>query len=409
MKSQVEKVLSMPLSDKQYSMLQEDWNAFVSEPTKYSNYASMVIDYLNKKPKGKIEVLQEVLRASLNAEQISYLKEYWKAFYNNPKDYENDRIIGFIVEDMGLTQFEEKEICKMEFDWKKFIELNPDLVAKVSEDKTLAYNKNGVYVRIIDKTFTFASYHITPYRTSGVNVNYAIWEDDNSTLIVAVPSDVSFDKDSIFTEMEFIGYTAADGAMFNPSEIEFFSYAYVPFINGPQGSKIPVMWRTVTGNTSFGGLTLDSISEAMATGKPLNDMMKSLAEYIATKYPSVDLKEQKDQRFISLAFQVANNTFAYFTYNRNHVAYNGNIDGELKTLAILCAVADYHWQNVVNETLIEYLDKDYHNNLIVSTQSARVVKETESEPSPVIKEEKELEIETNPLIRAAKLAGGGVK
>lgn len=55
MKKHVERVLGIPLSDQQYDMLLKDWNAFATEPYIYSSYASMVMNYLNNQPKGKVE------------------------------------------------------------------------------------------------------------------------------------------------------------------------------------------------------------------------------------------------------------------------------------------------------------------------------------------------------------------
>lgn len=416
MKSHVERVLGIPLSEQQYVMLKEDWNAFTEEPYKYSVYASMVVDYLNNKPKGKIELLQEVLRASLTDEQVSYLKEYWKAFYNNPEDFIEDRLIDFIVEDMGLVQFEEKEIKKMEFNWKQFVELNPGIIAKISDDKTLGYNKDGIFARLLNRVFVVRT---TNARNMEVPRVYGIWSDDVQTFIMAIPKESKVVAEDIFIDFKFLGYFAPGEGM-TWSEVEFMSFAYVPFTDGPQGSVIPVLWRTLEGYDNT-GIDIASISATIGNSGVLSESMKGFSEFIADRFPTVDLKEQKDKRYVGLAMRMATGATMGIVYNRNHVAYNGNMAGEIKTLPITCAVAATRWDEVHTETLSQYLNDDYHNSLIVNAgqrgvyvgeitpEGAKAIRQASNVVIQGMNSQKVLETETNPLLRAAKMASGTVE
>lgn len=409
MKNHVERVLGIPLSDQQYQMLKEDWNAFTEEPYKYSVYAPMVIGYLNDKPKGKIEILQEVLRATLSDDNVDYLKEYWRAFYNNPEDFRDDRIIDLIVDDMGLTQFAEKENEDMAFNWKSFMELNVGLVTKTTTDNTMAYNNNGTYVRHIDKVFNVKGNGV---KASGVPYNYGVWCDDiEGTLIVAIPDGIDVNAENIIP--------ANDGSMYNfvgyivPSEnisakqVELLSYAYVPFTDGPNESKIPVMWRTV--GSDGVGIAVDTLMEHFKGTSEFKDCMKSFAEFLCDRFPSVDLKEDKSQRYVKVTLKFAEGSIATFVYNRNHIAYNGNMNGEDKTLGVLTAFAATVWNEKKTETITQWLVGDKHNMLILSGRDDVQVAGNTEEPEVAIKTEPSKEIETNPLIRAAKMASGSVE
>lgn len=408
MKNHVERVLGIPLSDQQYQMLREDWNAFTEEPYKYSVYAPMVIGYLNDKPKGKIEILQEVLRATLSDNNVSYLKEYWRAFYNNPEDFRDDRIIDLIVDDMGLTQFEEKENESMGFNWKSFMERNILLVNKITADNTMGYRNDGIYIRYIDKVFKVKGSYT---KVNGVPYNYGVWSNYiTGTVIIAMPDTktvmpetVVIDEDDTY---DFVGYIVPNENN-TAEEIELLSYAYVPFTDGPNDSKIPVMWRVDGSNGA--GIAVDALMEYFRGSGEFNNCMKSFADFLNDRFPSVDLKESKDQRYTEITLKLSEDATATFVYNRNHIAYNGNMCGEDKTLGVLAAFAATVWQGKRVETVTQWLRGDKHNMLILSGNADVSVTANVEEPEVTTKQEPSKEIETNPLLRAAKMASGSVE
>lgn len=294
----------------------------------------------------------------------------------------------------------------MVYSLKNLTETNPGLFSKISNDKTLAYSNNGVYARLLNNiAFVLNTSKTKDYKAERV---YAVFEDGETTLIVAIPKSSNLSADDIITDLKFVGYFSAKNAM-RWNEVNFLSFAYVPFTSGPQNSVIPVMWRTLD-KYDVTGIDISSIDKVISNLGVMNDSARGLASYIEERFPSVDLKEQKNERYIGLPMRMADGSVLSIMYNRNHIAYNGNISGEVKTLPIICAVAACRWSEINVETLSQYLNDDYHNNLIIS-------KDTVSTSEPAVKQEpdtskkssKELETETNPLLRAAKIAGGNVK
>lgn len=119
----------------------------------------------------------------------------------------------------------------------------------------------------------------------------------------------------------------------------FWSYVYVPFNDGPNGSRIPIMWRVPDGSIC----DVISISEDTAQNGMSIEFVHEIKNAIAAKFPSVDLPAEEDKRYVTTEL---NGIFGELTvaYNRNNIGYNGKSNDVVSTAAILfnrMAVGDY--------------------------------------------------------------------
>lgn len=114
-----------------------------------------------------------------------------------------------------------------------------------------------------------------------------------------------------------------------------YSFLYVPFNDGPNGSKIPVSWyRAEVGSlvNSFDRLSCMDMCVPKWSKKEISNFYLGLKE----KYPSVDLENVPSSRYATVT-SVEDDII----YNRNHIAYNGTISNAHAVMSMVLRAFTY--------------------------------------------------------------------
>lgn len=437
MKKDVERVLCMPLSDRQYEMLLKDWNAFTNEPDKYSNYSDMVEEYLRNQPKDKLEILQETLNVNLTDENLDYIKEYWKAFYNDPAMFMDDVVCDMVLQDLGLTPYEKKEKKKTKTEERKMdMEISllgvPGLEVKhYTPCDTLAWGKLGgcpVYVRKVDRAAIIPYYDGRPESISELT---SLVKEDGYVAIV-FQSEVDYViyvmySDGIGTignvsinsicpsSYQYAGIVKLGDGVEEQSEdrMKFTKMVYVPFNNGSNGSLIPIMWAiTGTGDGLNGCVTItaEEYESIISDGVVSIDSANSIFTRIKTALPAIELESSPKGARYSCVKVEHDGIVSMYAYNRNHVAYNGNTDSLRAIMSVLLERLCGVFPNIVRCNLGRYINNaiDRDDLVIAFAGSDAPTDEVAGNISVgntnagVKKEEESRNFSDNPLIRAAQ-------
>lgn len=437
MKKDVERVLCMPLSDRQYEMLLKDWNAFTEEPDKYSNYSSMVEEYLSTQPKNKLELLQEILNVNLTDANLDYIKEYWKAFYNDPAMFKDDVVCDMVLQDLGLTPYEKKEKKKVKMEERKMdMEISllgvPGLEIKhYTPCDTLAWGKLGgcpVYVRKVNRINLMPYYDGRPDTISELNSlvkedGYVaiVFQSETDYIIYVIYSDGlgtigNVSINSICpASYQYAGVVKLGDGVEDHDEIrmQFTKMVYVPFNNGSNGSLIPIMWAITGTGDGLNGcttITAEEYESLISDGAVSIDNANSIFTRIKTALPAIELEGSPKGARYSCVKVENKDSVSLYAYNRNHVAYNGNTDSLKAIMSILLDRLYGVFENIVRCNLGRYINNDIsQDDLIIAFAGFNVPEEmpnvstnTGNTNAGVKKDEESRNFSDNPLIRAAQ-------
>lgn len=437
MKTDVERVLCMPLSDRQYEMLLKNWNAFTEEPDKYSNYSSMVEDYLSNQPKNKLEILQETLNVNLTDENLDYIKEYWKAFYNDPAMFKDDVVCDMVLQDLGLTPYEKKEKKKVKMEERKMdMEISllgvPGLeIKRYTPCDTLAWGElEGcqLYVRKINRTYLMPYYDGRPdtmdeLKSLVTEAGYIaiVFQSATDYIIYVVYSGElgAIDNISINSicpaSYEYAGIVKLGDGVEDHDEIrmQFTKMVYVPFNHGPLGSLIPIMWAITGTSEGLNGcatITAEEYESLISDGAVSIDTANSIFTRIKTALPAIELEGSPKEARYSCVKVEDKDGISLYAYNRNHVAYNGNTDSLKAVMSILLDRLYGVFTSITRCNLGRYINNaiDRDDLVIAFAGSDAPTDEVAGNTSvgntnaDVKKEEESMKFSDNPLIRAAQ-------
>ena len=439
MKTDVERVLCMPLSDRQYEMLLKDWNAFTEEPDKYSNYSSMVEEYLNNQPKDKLELLQEILNVNLTDANLDYIKEYWKAFYNDPAMFKDDVVCDMVLQDLGLTPYEKKEKKKVKMEERKMdMEISllgvPGLEIKhYTPCDTLAWGKLGgcpVYVRKVDRMYLMPYYDGRPDTIGELKslikeAGYVaiVFQSATDYIIYVIYSDVigTIGNVSINSvcpaSYQYAGVVKLGDGIEDHDEIrmQFTKMVYVPFNNGSNGSLIPIMWAITGTSEGLNGcatITAEEYESLISDGAVSIDNANSIFTRIKTALPAIELEGSPKEARYSCVKVEDKDGISLYAYNRNHVAYNGNTDSLKAIMSILLDRLYGVFTDIVKCNLGRYINNAIdRDDLVIAFAGSDVPTEKPADSTStgntnagINKDEEKRKFSDNPLIRAAQRA-----
>lgn len=161
--------------------------------------------------------------------------------------------------------------------------------------------------------------------------------------IVEKTGDVGFSCKMIHT-FESLKYVRDKSSL-----LDLYWKVYVPFVDGSNGSKLPVMWYApvagpVTGTLITGANQTKVLSQ-------LEDTAHFLIGKLKESLPSIDLKESEEGRYKYFTFVDTN-----YMYNRNHLGFNGKIFDIMAIAPIVLRVIYNRLEDIESESIISYLN-----------------------------------------------------
>lgn len=185
---------------------------------------------------------------------------------------------------------------------------SPDLFKKSAVRITKEDDISGVIDSVYDTYFVF---------------------NDDYTYQLSVRDDVHEIKDIVEDVKELFGFMGEDikvakctDAVKN-EEFDDICKCLVTIVPGPSNTFIPVVWYG-SGEILFTDNNLSEVS--------LGRVFSNLED----KYPSVDLDNEYDKRFVEIDIYNAK-----FVFNRNHNAYNGKVPNANLLMNVLAGIANH--------------------------------------------------------------------
>ena len=155
-------------------------------------------------------------------------------------------------------------------------------------------------------------------------------------------------------------------------ELDMYWRLYVPFVDGPNNSKIPVMWfvpqQADKVPFSLGNYVNNIIDDCI---KASHDIMGNLREVLEP----VNLPEEKEKRYALLKHD--NTTFVY---NRNHIGYNGNISDAMCIMPLILKAMTTNFNSIREESVILALNGNPGYEPKIITTDTQTVEEVKEEP-----------------------------
>ena len=281
------------------------------------------------------ERLENVLHCFLTEDNVAYIGEYYRTFYESPESYINDYLVDIIIDDMQLKKIE-PWVNDMDA-WQAIEEFTPVDIKHISDDQSLAWghiNHVPVYMRRIEGDL------VNQFVDMNANFSHDLLQSvadngaDNCTVTRIVKSQNNqliaycFDKDSVHkvsdveqwapTGWTHIGDFEIAGSSDNSGFGDATMLLYTPFYEMSNGSLLPIMWiNTLGGTTEEGSFVLDEFTNI---NRYDNEVCKSIYAKLREILPPVDLEDESESRYKKIR------AYPYtLVYNRNHIAHNGNV------------------------------------------------------------------------------------
>lgn len=269
--------------------------------------------------------ITEVLRVPVTAAQAEVIKQNYPNFYESPESFIGDDFLPVIMDDIEVSRASSLKdlmntVAGMSIEHSD--PLHTLLWGSYKDTFLYAVPVNGQAVEELRKFDTEMG-----MGNAGKDelVAEVMFSNDNEAALVVVRSCEAIHAvgELPFTISEAMpGYVKGfSRRLFHGALPDALATYYVPFIPSGNG-KLPVMWV----DHATGHITGDDFGNELAGEHQdikvgvYEEHFKDMYDAIKVKYPSVDLNADSKNRYTMFSHGQYN-----FIYNRNHLAYNGNL------------------------------------------------------------------------------------
>lgn len=358
--------------------------------------------------KDKIGDLESVLHVHLNNDNVDYIKTYYRAFYDDPYEYDGDRLCDMILKDLNKTEDPDMMPKKQDSEIMNTIVKYDNLKSAVSVGADTAslywgwvegefiYWKDIDYSAISDVEFSSelslrdiyekcndSDYIALLYGNKGSRYFIKVLKATSCKVLQYLDANDLNDSNDGY---EYRGWhklwkICNENNELLRNEARFTYMSWVSFNNGPNGSKLPILWMNTHSTIPY---PPESIMKCLRINLEYYDIRnngdcnaiifcKSIYQALSKKFKSVDLPESEDWRYVS-NFAIGSRYTFPFVYNRNHIAYNGDI-GEVAKMPqlILYALWDFEEATYEIHNLYEYIQG------LCKIEDIRIINKTKQE------------------------------
>lgn len=274
--------------------------------------------------------IEHVLGTKIHDEQVQYIQTYYSSFYENPEEFVGDNLLTMIREDLNIS--EPKNILE----YVKALSGTSNL--HMDSYETLAwgrYHDQDFYALMVKDVADLEWIHncetdmfIDKNSSDDTLIcTTAIAEDGKSAVVfVQTRAAIAAIGELPFTVCQVPGYHKGNIFRLFSGDIISAQF-YVPFIPANTGRN-PILWKDHTGSAPSSNTTLGELWESETDPSVVvdSDTIKIVYGKMKQIIGKADLEIGED-RYEALGFCGCN-----MIYNRNHLAYNGN-------LSAACAMA----------------------------------------------------------------------
>lgn len=309
--------------------------------------------------------LEDALHAYLSDDNVEYIQEYYRTFYENPEGYVNDGLTDIILDDLNLERIDP---WRTEITLLKQFESSTALVTKhLSPEESLAwghFNHVPVYVRMVNENLSVDFIDMgTDFSYDLLNNVAGLADSDESIVVRLMRSDKGQVVAYCFKRADVARLSEIDkwapdgwlhmgdfviGDMSNGTPMaNALMRLYVPFYEMANGSLLPIMWiDTMLSNESL--VASSALELATIHNSYDNELCKDIYMQFKESFGPVDLETMSDKRYSRVW---ANQQV--IVYNRNHTAYNGNISSARAVSPFLVAMIEKFTDGELNTNLYD--------------------------------------------------------
>lgn len=286
--------------------------------------------------------IENALHTYVTDEDVAYIEEWWKAFYNEPDNFTDDVVIDMILKDIGKQPISNWNITNEVNEiggnktMKAILELysnKPQVLLTKEIESRLAwgrYDETEIYIRQtpeVEKTLTpfmQVPQTITGYQGRQLFIT-AESTESRITIVMNECNNDSIEVSSIIPD----GYMAIYYGTFDMSTISLYVETFVAFNRTGAKGRTPILWAgsdlptskaMPNGTEWYRDIILNAKDFSLDQFAPLFKELKSTFQPISEENGNAD-----EDRYVTLKLTAENETVS-IGYNRNHVAYNGNTD-----------------------------------------------------------------------------------
>lgn len=289
----------------------------------------------------EVAKLEKVLGVRLQSENVEFIQQNYDAFYKDPLSFIGDKLVDMILEDLDL---------KVPTGLEDIISMVPGMDVKHTDTYgTLAWGNykgspmyalliTGSAVRTLKETLRTDMFMRDLPGSTLVATIAASHDEERAVVFVQERGDLAAIGDLPFTICDIPGFEkVAMLPVFSPEAGVTVAQFYVPFVQAGKGRN-PVMWTNLADPIQGSDKSLfEHLNNGLDFESGIDsEAFKAVKLNIGNYYPSVDLDKDSDERY-----QVLDCWGSQLIYNRNALAYSGNIHTQNALLpwAIACMVS----------------------------------------------------------------------
>ena len=275
--------------------------------------------------------IEDVLGVHIHDEQLAYIMQYYRQFYSEPESFAGDGLVDLIMEDLKIKKPTNlKDILNQVegMDIKHLDPYNSLALGKYKDTPVYAMFATGSEV---EKVAGYPNVESRPSDQSKEEL-FAIGflANDKKSAIILVMSGEAIDAVNTPEQNAILGYTGIFTMPLIDYDVKDLHTYYVPFVASGQGRN-PVMWINHNADDShIASIIFEELSNKWQDWGTViyADNIKDAYNELKLNYPGVDLDTALDvDRYLSGRHFGRN-----IIYNRNHLAYNGNIASAMAML-----------------------------------------------------------------------------
>lgn len=304
----------------------------------------------------EVAKLEKVLGVRLQSENVEFIQHNYSAFYEDPESFIGDKLVDMILEDLGLTAPTGLE---------GIISMVPGMDVKHTDTYgTLAWGNykgspmyamlvTGSAVRALKETLS-TDMNMRDLPGSALVATIAASHDEERAVVfVQERGDIAAIGDLPFTICDIPGFEKV--AMLPVFSSLTTAQFYVPFVQAGKGRN-PVMWTNLCDSVKYSDKSLfEHLNNGFDFESGIDaDAFKTIKLNLGNYYPSVDLERESAERY-----QPLDCWGSQLIYNRNALAYSGNIHTQNALLpwAIACMVS--YGSDGVHTNMYDVVDGTY--------------------------------------------------
>lgn len=329
-----------------------------------------------------IDIMSKVLKVQLCLSDVTYIKEYYRAFYESPEEYEGDKLCDMILKDIGKEEEVNNEVGGITMErlssnqemlshrskgLNDILEGIPGLAVKgYSPDTALCWGKlndSDVYVRKIPrgKWYPYVSQMVENIEEYEAGLNFStnalfkahVYQGHKDYVVYVGDLNVGNPNEIAPHDYIYAGSMYLDNkSLINEECLINIQQIFVPFSRNDRGLSMPVIWNNMDPIFDVTEVSIPAVDKIVSNGLLMLEAIDEVAGTLRDALPAVDLDTERLKRYADVSVGSL-----CVTYNRNHRSKaTGNVSNIMLAMPfILLEIQRMGTENIIQTNLIDYI------------------------------------------------------